>query len=196
MQYSLGTFTRVESDVTINFPTFGRDVTTGDFDGDTRLDVVATNYTSSDVSVLLGNGDGTLQSQRRFEAGPAPFDLDVGDVNLDGVLDIVTIETAFKAEITVATLLGNGGGTFKDEVVSLVPASGNNGTLRLADFNEDGLLDVAVSGDGAQPIISILLGNGDGSSFFHFNDIPAARLAASASMSATSTGTVIKTSSA
>ena len=175
-QYSLGAFTRVESDVTINFPTFGRDVTTGDFDGDTRLDVVATNYTSSDVSVLLGNGDGTLQSQRRFEAGPAPFDLDVGDVNLDGVLDIVTIETAFKAEITVATLLGNGGGTFKDEVVSLVPASGNNGTLRLADFNEDGLLDVAVSGDVTQPIISILLGNGDGS-FFHFDDIPAARLA-------------------
>ena len=32
--------------------------------GDGRLDLVATNYTASTVSVLLGNANGTFQSRR------------------------------------------------------------------------------------------------------------------------------------
>src|SRR5262249_25424070 len=45
-----------------------RDVRLADFNGDHLLDIVVTNYDSGDISVLLGNGDGTFQAQRRFNA--------------------------------------------------------------------------------------------------------------------------------
>ena len=45
-------------------------VAVGDFNGDGTLDLaVANNHTfSNDVSVLLGNGDGTFQAARNFAA--------------------------------------------------------------------------------------------------------------------------------
>ncbi len=47
-------------------------------------DVIVTNYSSADISVLLGRGDGTFQPQRRFDATSAPTALGVGDFNGDG----------------------------------------------------------------------------------------------------------------
>jgi hypothetical protein len=38
----------------------------GDFNGDGRLDLATVNQNSNDVSVLLGNGDGTFQPAQRF----------------------------------------------------------------------------------------------------------------------------------
>ncbi len=49
-----------------DFPYF---VAVADVNGDGRLDVVTANYYSADVSVLLGNGDGTFQAQQRFAVG-------------------------------------------------------------------------------------------------------------------------------
>ena len=37
-----------------------------DFNGDGSLDVVTANYGSDNVSVLLGNGDGTFQAQSTY----------------------------------------------------------------------------------------------------------------------------------
>ena len=47
-------------------------VAIGDVNGDGRPDLVTANYDSGDVSVLLGNGDGTFQPQARFAAGAYP----------------------------------------------------------------------------------------------------------------------------
>ena len=44
----------------------------GDVNGDGRPDLVTANTGSDDVSVLLGNGDGTFQAQPRFAAGTQP----------------------------------------------------------------------------------------------------------------------------
>ena len=41
----------------------------GDFNGDGRTDLAVANYDSNDVSVLLGNGDGTFQDQVRVRGG-------------------------------------------------------------------------------------------------------------------------------
>ena len=47
----------------------------GDFNGDGRTDLAVANRGSNEVSVLLGNGDGTFQNQVRYTTGydgPAP----------------------------------------------------------------------------------------------------------------------------
>ena len=41
----------------------------GDFDADGRQDVVAANWSNDDVSVLLGNGDGSFAPQTRYPSG-------------------------------------------------------------------------------------------------------------------------------
>ena len=61
----------------------------GDFNGDGKLDLATANLAGNDVSVLLGNGDGTLpgrqQHRHRFES---PQSVAVGDFNGDGKLDL------------------------------------------------------------------------------------------------------------
>ena len=51
---------------------FPASIVTGDFNGDGRLDLAAANLGSNDVSVLLGNGDGTFQKAMSFKVGSAP----------------------------------------------------------------------------------------------------------------------------
>jgi len=70
-------------------------VAVADFNGDGRLDIVASMadfnpVADSDVSVLLGNGDGTFRAEQRFPVGYRPTAVTAGDVNGDGRPDIVT----------------------------------------------------------------------------------------------------------
>jgi hypothetical protein len=50
----------------------------GDFNGDGKTDVVAANYGSGSISVLLGNG--TFQSAANYGVGAAPHSLGIGDI--------------------------------------------------------------------------------------------------------------------
>jgi FG-GAP-like repeat/FG-GAP repeat len=130
----------------------------GDFNGDGKTDVVVGNILNeqNDVSVLLGNGDGTLQAAQNFPVGNAVESLAVGDFNADGKSDVIV-----SIGSTVSELLGNGDGTFQTErnIGSALPDSALGVTV--GDLNGDGKPDVAV----ANPIgksVSVLLNNGDG----------------------------------
>ena len=61
----------------------------GDF-GNGHLDLATANANSDDVSVLLGNGDGTFEPQLRFGAGSSPSSLVTADFNGDRRLDLAT----------------------------------------------------------------------------------------------------------
>jgi len=58
----------------------------GEVNGDGRLDLVSSMF--GNISVLLGNGDGTFQAPVDYSAGPVPFFIAVGDLNADGNLDL------------------------------------------------------------------------------------------------------------
>jgi hypothetical protein len=85
-----------------------RSVALGDVNGDGVLDVVTSSIVfsipSHDVSILLGNGDGSFQARQRFAIGNDLESLALGDVNGDAVLDVVTASGISGA---VSVLLSN-----------------------------------------------------------------------------------------
>jgi FG-GAP-like repeat/Domain of unknown function DUF11/FG-GAP repeat len=126
-------------------------VALGDFNGDGKLDLAIANFFSNNVSVLLGNGDGTFRSAVNYGAGVQPSSVVVGDFNQDGKADLAVANNG-----NVSILLGNGDGTFQ-AAVDYGTAVG--GPLAVGDFNGDGKPDLVVAAYGA---VSVLLGNGDG----------------------------------
>src|SRR5258708_3789535 len=136
-----------------------RFVAVGDFNGDGLQDLAVANESSSDVSVLLGNGDGTFQAPRNFAVGDSPISIAVGDFNGDGVWDL-----AVAGSFGVGVLLGNGDGTF--QAVRNFVAGVNPSSVAVGDFNGDGVQDLAVTNMGLDHdhlgTVCILFGHGDG----------------------------------
>jgi len=133
----------------------------GDFNGDGIPDLAAANYGSNTLSVLLGNGDGTFQPQVTYPTGSSPSALAVGDFNKDGKLDLAVANCRCfsPGPSTVSVLLGNGDGTFQNEVE--FPAGESPIAIVTGDFNGDGNLDLAAVNYYGNNL-SVLLGNGDG----------------------------------
>jgi hypothetical protein len=140
----------------------------GDFNGDGRTDVLtgSGDYGGAGrVAVLLGLGDGSFLPEILSPTGKAAEALYVGDFDGDGVADVAV---ANGCTHSVGILLGKGDGTFSTEVdydtQGVVPSSCGAGTapgsIVSADFNADGVADLAVANiDGS---VSVLPGNRDG----------------------------------
>lgn len=145
--------------------------TTGDFDGDGRLDFVAVSYEQNSVSVLFGQPDGSFaETGVVYAVGVQPTDAAVGDFNGDGKLDLAVLNQVCITDPcppgTVSILLGNGDGTFQPPI-DYQTAPNPVGVL-VGDFNGDGIPDIAAAAavsrisSGANGVVSVLIGNGDG----------------------------------
>jgi FG-GAP-like repeat len=121
-----------------------------DFNGDHRADVALLDL-SSNLIVLLSNGDGTFGAALSAFAGARPSSLVVGDFNNDGNEDV-----ADASDAGLGILLGKGDGTFQSAVF---PNSATTQVLTAADLNGDGNLDLITGSSGG---IQVFLGNGDG----------------------------------
>jgi len=132
-----------------------------DFNGDGKLDlaVVGDYVSSGGVTILLGHGDGTFTA-----AGPnldltADFALiATGDFNGDGIPDFVT-PNYFEFGGSPTIFLGKGDGTFTFSKVTTFTLDYFPTSVLVADFNGDGVLDLAFSDLNG---VEIALGNGDG----------------------------------
>ncbi|MBI2479973.1 MAG: VCBS repeat-containing protein [Planctomycetia bacterium] len=59
-------------------------VAVGDFNTDGKIDLATANVTGDNVSVLLGNGNGTFQAPVNYSVGDTPYAVAAGDFNGDG----------------------------------------------------------------------------------------------------------------
>jgi Calx-beta domain/FG-GAP-like repeat len=115
-------------------------VVSADFNGDGRLDLATANQISDNVSVLLGNPDGTFQPPLTSATSRGPISLVVGDFNKDGKLDLATANA-----VDVSVLLGSGDGTFQTPTSTSIGDAGDPASVAVGDFNADGKLDLGVT---------------------------------------------------
>jgi len=152
-----GTFTQGASSP-IPVGVFPGPIVVGDFNGDGKLDLVTANIASENLTILLGNGNGTFTPLAKSPAaGIEPVQVVTGDFNADGKLDLAVANASSNG---VRILLGNGDGTFTP--VPAVSATGSSPVgIAIGDFNGDGKLDLAVANEYSNSV-TVLLGNGDG----------------------------------
>jgi hypothetical protein len=105
--------------------------------------------TDTGVSVLMGKGDGTFQTAKLSNSSSVGL-MTAADFNKDGRIDLA-VSDGFS---TLSILLGQGNGTFL--LASTYSIGFPEYTIATADFNRDGLPDVALANG------QLFLGNGDG----------------------------------
>jgi hypothetical protein len=156
----------------------------GDFNGDGNMDVAKVvvntidDVTTYQISVALGNGDGTFQAAVLTNTPSNADDIIiVGDLNGDGNDDIVQVhpagdncdraqktarpQTTLPCGASIDVLLSNGDGTFAAAVNYSVTPNTLRGGL-LTDVNGDGKLDVLAFDDATPANVIEMLGSGTG----------------------------------
>ena len=128
----------------------------GDFNGDSRDDVATASFAATDISVLLGNGDGTLQAAQNTGGPAQQTDVAAGDFNGDGRGDLVVTTIATDEAVV---FLSNGDGTFG--AGSPLTVGGSPQDVIVANLNADARPDIAVATQTGDTI-DIFLNNGSG----------------------------------
>lgn len=138
-------------------------VATGDFNGDTKLDLAVAHTADNTVSILINAGNGTFQPAVPYAIGePIQGDVFVGYFDGDTKLDLFlpaggTSNNNYTTHPVI--LRGNGDGTFQAPLVS--SSFGPSRGWAIGEFNGDNKLDLVSTNPGAGTV-SVLRGNGDG----------------------------------
>ena len=126
--------------------------------GNPILDLAVANQNDNTVSIFPGNGNGTFQARTDYSTGASPVYVATGDFNGDGIPDVAT---ANFTDNTVSVLLGQAAanGTANGTLATRTdyPAGAGPTSIAVADYNRDGIPDLAVT-DSTNNAIAILFG--------------------------------------
>ncbi|CAF3084775.1 unnamed protein product [Rotaria sp. Silwood2] len=140
-------------------------VVLGDFTDDNKLDIVALNYGTNSMGLLVGHGDGTFEDIRLYSLGTSrPVSATVADLNNDMYLDIII---ANYDTSTIGILLGYGNGSFSMQVKYSTGYDSLPCYIVVADLDKDNHLDLIISNSGTNNV-AIFLGHGNGSFSFSY----------------------------
>jgi len=159
-----------------NFPTAGSwsststtssftGITVANFDQSGHAEIAVSDNSGPDVAVYLWNGEAdTLSSAQTYPVGISASAVASGDINGDGYPDLAVVSNL---DSTVDVLINNGKNSPGPGTFGLTTSYGvatQPAAITMADFNQDGYADIAVSGTGAGPGggATILLGSSTG----------------------------------
>jgi hypothetical protein len=136
-------------------------VAVGDFNNDTRQDIVVANPGTDTIGVFIGYGDGTFQNQTTYLTGigSRPYAVAVGDFNGDNRLDIAV---ANYDKESVGVFIGYNNGTFASQITFSIGISSRPSSIDVFDLNNDNQLDIVVTDDETSNVVK-LVGYGNGS---------------------------------
>lgn len=164
-----GSFKNASTIVSDGYASFG--VSLADFNNDGALDIVTAGDKfgsgwDDSSTLFLGNGDGTFRAGNSFGTGTATdtaWDVATGDINGDGLTDLVLAGYDDAHDGYASVMLGRGNGTFS-AARSYQMEDRDSRSVRLIDLNNDGQLDLATSGttDSADGYVSVRFGTGTG----------------------------------
>ena len=144
-------FISVSPDVTVGVRALR--LTTADFNGDGRVDLAVSVYELNQVVVLIGVGNGTFAAQPPIGVGAGPVGVASGDFNRDGAADLAV---ANQGDRTVNVLLRSGNGFVPDPSSPLPTGQNGANGIAAADFNADGLSDLAVSNQTSRTVTVLI----------------------------------------
>jgi hypothetical protein len=151
-------------------------IATADLNGDSKLDLVVPLNDGSAIAILLGNGDGTFQTESDVTTQYYPLAVAIADFNGDGKLDLAaTVD--YYGNMGVEVALGNGDGTFQTPIEYLSSLQDTNWDypyptfIQAADIDSDGKLDL-VYVNSEYSTVGVLFGLGDGT-FYDPVEFPA-----------------------
>jgi len=141
-------------------------IAVGDFNHDGNLDVAISSWDNGgSFTILLGNGAGVLTENAIYNFGPweqcypsggsNPYYMQTADLNQDGFLDLALAvqsnycDTQYSGQNVwgdVVVYTGKGDGTFTLDNGSWLAGGLGASGLVLADFNNDGMIDMGVAG--------------------------------------------------
>lgn len=134
-----------------------------DLNGDTYRDVIVLNSGEPSLGILLGKGNGLLNSMSRITGvcnSPTGFTVGSFNSNIDAFVDIAV---SCGGADTIVVYLGRGDGTFVTPAIVISTAP--NATIPMAitggDFNKDGYFDLAIASTGGS-VVATYNGNGAG----------------------------------
>jgi hypothetical protein len=158
-------FLRGNGDGTFQFPSgvgcvgvYAASFTLGDFNHDGKIDLAEIGcdqqnggfpfyYANCALSVFLGDGAGNFTQVQSIQLAGATYDLHSADLNGDGILDLAYV----RGSVGVIRF-GLGNGTFSSQIYLKPPTTDPMDAVAIADFNNDGRLDVTLlSGNPCRP---------------------------------------------
>ncbi|MBI9065785.1 MAG: VCBS repeat-containing protein [Salinivirgaceae bacterium] len=146
-------------------PAYDGSIKWGDYNNDGLLDLILTGRSTSIVNtssisytkLFKNNGENSFSEVSEEFPGGGNGDVEWGDIDNDGDLDIVL------AGNNVSKIYINNNGTFDEQTTLQLTQIDSQATIRLADFNNDGLIDIILFGyTDSRHISEIYRNTGDG----------------------------------
>jgi FG-GAP-like repeat/Abnormal spindle-like microcephaly-assoc'd, ASPM-SPD-2-Hydin/FG-GAP repeat len=144
-------------------------IAAGYLDGDTEPDLVLTEPSGSQISVLINKGSGTFLPATVYNDPYGPMAVVTGDFNNQGHIDVAVINanTDSSGRYTVSVFPNNGHGVLSSptqyQVAGGASFAGAN-AIAAGDFNNDGHLGIVTAGSDSvgNNTVSVLLGTSTG----------------------------------